>query len=191
MPAKNSESNKMKTRSRLERNGTILNNINPVNGLRVRVNETVLNNSISVNEQPKTNIDDVLETAFHEPIINETSKIPQMEQKLQNEKITTKEYNTELRNLKDRLHEIIMNIMRDNIKAQDKNIENESINSSASIKYIEDNMNEMEQYNKDYLKGTLKIKSNTHSNEYDISGMQREVEHSLKLNASTGKLGGA
>ena len=52
-------------------------------------------------------------------------------------------------------------------------------------------MNEMEQYNKDYLKGTLKIKSNTHSNEYDISGMQREVEHSLKLNASTGKLGGA
>ena len=62
MPAKNSESNKMKTRSRLERNGTILNNINPVNGLRVRVNEIVLNNSISVNEQPKTNIDDVLET---------------------------------------------------------------------------------------------------------------------------------
>ena len=110
----------MKTRLRLELNGTILNNINPVNELRVRVNETVLKNSISVNEQPKINIDDVLETAFHEPIINETSKIPQMKQKLQNEKITTKEYNTELRNLKDKLHEIIMNIMRDNIKVQDK-----------------------------------------------------------------------
>ena len=74
MPAKKSENNKMKTRLRLELNGTILNNINPVNELRVRVNGTTLNNSIPVNEQPKTNIDDVLETAFLEPIINETRK---------------------------------------------------------------------------------------------------------------------
>ena len=53
MPAKKSENNKMKTRLRLELNGTILNNINPVNELRVRVNGTTLNNSIPVNEQPK------------------------------------------------------------------------------------------------------------------------------------------
>ena len=53
MPAKNPENNKIKTRSRLEPNGTVLNNINPVNELRVRVNGTTLNNSIPVNEQPK------------------------------------------------------------------------------------------------------------------------------------------
>ena len=183
----------MKTRLRLELNGTILNHINPVNELRVGVNGTTLNNSIPVNEQPKKNINNILETVFHEPIINELSKIPQMKQKLQDGKITAKEYNTELRNLKDRLHDIVnrMNIMRDNIKAQDKKIENESINSSTAIKYIEDNMEEMEQYNKDHLKETLKIKSKAHANEYDIRGIQREVEkYSLKLNASNGKLGG-
>ena len=86
MPAKNPENNKIKTRSRLEPNGTVLNNINPVNELRVRVNGTTLNNSIPVNEQPKQNIDDILETAFYEPIINETSKIPQMKQNLNTER---------------------------------------------------------------------------------------------------------
>ena len=40
----------MKTKARLEPNGTILNNINPVNELRVRVNGTTLNNNIPVNE---------------------------------------------------------------------------------------------------------------------------------------------
>ena len=51
MPAKNLEKtpNKMKTRSKLEPNGTI----NPINELRVRVNGNTLNNSIPVNEQPK------------------------------------------------------------------------------------------------------------------------------------------
>ena len=51
MPAKNSEKtpNKMKTRSRLEPNGTI----NPINELRVRVNGNTLNNSILINDQPK------------------------------------------------------------------------------------------------------------------------------------------
>ena len=82
--------------------------------------------------------------------------------------------------------------MRDNIKAQDKKIENESINSSTAIKYVEDNMEEMEQYNKENQQETLKIKSKTHTNELDIRGIQREVEkHSLKLNASNGKQGGA
>ena len=117
-----------------------------------------------------------------------------MKQKLQDGKITAKEYNTELINLKDRLHEIVnqMNIMWDNIKAQDKKIENESINSSTAIKFIEDNMEEMEQYNKDHLKETLKIKSKAHANECDIRVIQRDVEkHSLKLNTSNGKLGGA
>ena len=52
MPAKNLENNKMKTRSleRLESNGT------------------TLDNSIPTNEQPKPNIDDILETALYEPI---------------------------------------------------------------------------------------------------------------------------
>ena len=83
MPAKNSENNKMKTRSlvRLEPNGT------------------ALDNSIPTNEQPKPNIDDILETALYEPIVNETSKIPKMKQKLQDGKITTDKYNTELKNL--------------------------------------------------------------------------------------------
>ena len=65
-----------------------------------------------------------------------------MKQKLQDGMITAKEYITELRNLKDRLHKTVnqMSIMRDNIKAQDKKIENESINSSTAIKYIKDNM---------------------------------------------------
>ena len=42
-----------------------------------------------------------------------------MKQKIQDGKITAKEYNTEFRNLNDRLHEIVnqMNIMWDNIKA--------------------------------------------------------------------------
>ena len=43
----------------------------------------------------------------------------------------------------------------------------------------------MEQYNKEHLKETLKIKSKAHANELDIRGIQREVEkYSLKLNAS-------
>ena len=47
----------------------------------------------------------------------------------QDEKITADEYNTELINLKDKLKYIVnnMNIIRDNIKAQDKKIDNESI----------------------------------------------------------------
>ena len=144
MPAKNSEKtpNKMKTRSRLEPNGTI----NPINELRVRVNGHTLNNSIPVNDQPNKNIEDILETVFLEPITNEANKIPQMKQRLQEGKITADEYNDELSNLKDRLKEIVnkMNVIRDNIKAQDKKIENESINSSTAIKYVEDNMEEME-----------------------------------------------
>ena len=103
MPAKNSENNKMKTRSleRLESNGT------------------TLDNSIPTNEQPKPNIDDILKTACCEPIVNETIKILKMKQKLQDRKITTDEYNTELNNLKDRLAKIVkkINIMRDSIKA--------------------------------------------------------------------------
>ena len=105
MPAKNSEktSNKMKTRSRLEPNGTI----NPINELRVRVNENKLNNSIPVNDQTNKNIEDILETTFLELITNEASKIPQMKQRLQEGKITSDQYNDELSNLKDRLKEII------------------------------------------------------------------------------------
>ena len=144
MQAQNSEKtpNKMKSRSRLEPNGTI----NQINELRVRVNGNTLNNSIPVNDLPNTNIKDILETVFFKPITNEASKIPQMKQRLQEEKITADEYNDELRNLKDRLKEIVnkMNVIRDNIKAQDKKIENESINSSTAIKYVEDNMEEME-----------------------------------------------
>ena len=50
----------------------------------------------------------------------------------------------------------------------------------------------MEQYNKEHLKETLKIKSKAHTNDLDIRWIQREVEtHSLKLNASNGKQGGA
>ena len=107
---KNSESNKMKTRSLV----------------RLKPNGTTLDNSIQTNEQPKPNIEDILETAFYEQIVNETSKIPKMKQRLQDGKITTDEYNIQLNNLKDRSAEIVkkMNIMRDSIKAQDKKIEN-------------------------------------------------------------------
>ena len=140
MPAKNSEKTliKMKTRSRLEPNGTI----NPINELRVRVNENKLNNSIPVNDQPNINIEDILETVFLEPITNEANKIPQMKQRPQEGKITADEYNDQLSNLKDRLKENVnkMNLMRDNIKAQNKKVENESINSSTAIKYS-DNKN--------------------------------------------------
>ena len=104
MPAKNSEKtpNKMKTRSRLERlepSGTI----NPINERRIRVNGNTLKNSIPVNNQPNKNIEDILETVFLEPITNETNKIPQMKQRLQEGNITADEYNDELSNLKDRL----------------------------------------------------------------------------------------
>ena len=83
MPAKNSEKNKMKTRSlvRLEPNGPTLDNIIPIK------------------EHSNTNINDILETVFHEPIFNETSKFPKMKQKFQDGKITTDEYNTELNNI--------------------------------------------------------------------------------------------
>ena len=52
-----------------------------------------------------------------------------MKQRLQEGKITADEYNDELSNLKYRLQEIVnkMNVMQDNIKAQDKKIKNESI----------------------------------------------------------------
>ena len=81
--------------------------------------------------------------------------------------------------------------MRDNIKAQDKKIENESVNSSTAIKCVEDILEEIEQHTKEHLKETLKIKSKAHSNKLDIRGIQREVEkHSLTLNASNGKQGG-
>ena len=136
----------------------------------------------------------MLETIFHEPIFNETSKLSKMKQKFQIGKITTDEYNTEINNRKDRLAEIVkkMNIMRDSIKAQDKNIENQSINSSISIKNIENDIEEMEQDNKIHLNETLIIKSKIDTNEYDIRGIQREVEkHSLKPNSSNRKLGGA
>ena len=65
--------------------------------------------------------------------------------------------------------------MWDNIKAQDKKIENESVNSSTAIKYVEDNMEEIEQHAKEHLKEILKIKSKAHVNELDIRGIQREV----------------
>ena len=92
--------------------------------VRLKPNGTTLDNSIPTNEQPKLNIEDILETAFYEPIVNETSKIPKMKQKLQDGKITTDKYNTELNNLKDRSAEIVkkMNIIRDSIKAQDKRL---------------------------------------------------------------------
>ena len=144
MPAKKLEKtpNKLNTRSTLEPNR----NINLINELRVRVNGNTLNNSIPVNDRLTKNIDEILETEFLEPIAVEASKIPQMKQRLQEEKITADEYNDELSNLKDRLKEIVnkMNEMWDNIKAQDKKIENESINSSTAIKYVEDNMDEIE-----------------------------------------------
>ena len=82
--------------------------------------------------------------------------------------------------------------MRGNVKAQDKKIENQSINFSNAIKNIEDNIEEMEQDNKNHLKETLNIGSKAHVNEYDIHEIQREVEkHSLKLNAGNEKLGWA
>ena len=41
----------------------------------------------------------------------------------------------------------------------------------------------MEQDNKNHLKETLNIKSKAHANEFEIRGIQREVEkHSLKQN---------
>ena len=53
-------------------------------------------------------------------------------------------------------------------------------------------MEEMELYNKDHLKETLKIKNKVHADECDIRGIQRKVgKNSLKLNTSNGKLGGA
>ena len=61
-----------------------------------------------------------------------------------------------------------MNIMRDIIKARDKNIENQSINSSIAVKNIEDNIEEIEQDNKNRLKEIRTIKSKAHANEYDI-----------------------
>ena len=72
MPAKNSENtrNKMKTRSRLEPNGTI----NPINELRVRVNGNTIKNSIPVNDLPNTSIEDILETVFIKPTTNEAKK---------------------------------------------------------------------------------------------------------------------
>ena len=72
MPAKNSEKtpNKMKTRSRLEPNGTI----NPINELRVRVNGNTIKNSIPVNDLPNTSIEDILETVFIKPTTNEAKK---------------------------------------------------------------------------------------------------------------------
>ena len=103
--------------------------------VRLESNETTLDNSIPTNEQPNKNIDDMLETAFHGPIFNEISKLPKMKQKLQDGDITTDEYNIELNSLKDRLAGIVkkMNIMRDSIKAQDKNIKmNQSILPSLS-----------------------------------------------------------
>ena len=179
IPAKNSEKtpNKMKTRSRLEKlepNKTI----NPINELRVRVNGNALNNSIPVNDQPNKNIEDILETVFLELITNEASKIPQMKQRLQEEKITANEYNDELSNLKDTLKDIVnnMKVMRDNVKARDKKFENESVNSFTAIIYVDDNMEEIEQRTEDLLKETLKIKSKAHANELDIRGIQREVE---------------
>ena len=145
MFAKNSEKtpNKIKTRSKLEPNGTI----NSIYDLRVGVNGNTLNNYIPVNDQPNINIEDILETVFLESITNEVSKIPHMKQRLQEGKITADEYNDELINLKDRLKEIVnkMNVMRDNIKTQDKKIENESINPSTAIKYVEEDMEKMEQ----------------------------------------------
>ena len=111
--------------------------------LRLEPNGTALNNSIPENEQPnKTNIDDILENVFQEPIMNEKNKISKMKQNFQDGKITTDEYNIELKNLKDRLVEIVkkMNIMRNNIKIQDKNIENQSINSSIVIRNTKNNI---------------------------------------------------
>ena len=66
---------------------------------RLESNGTTLDNSIPIKEQSKTNINDILETVFHEPIFNETSKFPKMKQKFQDGKITTDEYNTELNNI--------------------------------------------------------------------------------------------
>ena len=138
-------------------------------------NRTALDNSILTNEQPKPNIDDIPETTFYETIVNEISTIPKIKQKLQDGKITTDEYNTELNNLKDRLAEIVkkMNVIRGNVKAQDKKIENQSINFSIAIKNIEDNIKEMEQDNKNHLKEKLNIDSKAHVNEYEIHEIQR------------------
>ena len=63
--------------------------------------------------------------------------------------------------------------MRGNVKAQDKKIENQSINFSNAIKNIEDNIEEMEQDNKNHLKEKLNIDSKSHVNEYDIHEIQR------------------
>ena len=164
----------MKTRSRLEPNGTI----NPINELRVRVNGKSLNNRIPVNDQPNKNIVDSLRTVFLEPITNEANKILQIKQRLQEGKITADEYNDELSNLKDTLKDIVnnMKVMRDNVKARDKKFENESVNSFTTIIYVDDNMEEIKQRTEDLLKETLKIKSKAHANELDIRGIQREVE---------------
>ena len=53
--------------------------------------------------------------------------------------------------------------MRDSIKARDKKIENQSINSSIAIKNIEDNIEEIEQDNNNYLKETLINKNKAHA----------------------------
>ena len=75
--------------------------------VKLEHNGTALDNSILTNEQPKPNIDDILETTFYETIVNEISTIPKIKQKLPDGKITTDEYSTELNNLKDRLAEIV------------------------------------------------------------------------------------
>ena len=50
--------------------------------VRLEPNGTILDNSITTNEQLETNIDDMLDTIFHEPMFNETSKLSKMKQKL-------------------------------------------------------------------------------------------------------------
>ena len=50
--------------------------------VRLESNVATLYNTIPTNEHPTPNINDVLETAFYETIINKTSKIPKMKQKL-------------------------------------------------------------------------------------------------------------
>ena len=136
----------------------------------------------------------MLEKALYERLVNKTDKIPKMKQALQDGKITIDEYNTELKNLKDILTEIVKktNVMRDNVRKQDKKIENKSIISSIVVKDIEDNIDQLEHDNKSHLKATFKIKTKAHDNEYEIRGIKKEIEkHSLKLNTGNEKLGGA
>ena len=138
-----------------------------------------------------------------ETIINNdrTVTIPKLRDEFNNGDITADEFKIEIYKLKGRVAELfeVIDEIKDLIKhqdkkieIQDKKIENQAIQSSIEIKEIKEDIEALEQDNKDHLKETLNIKQKAHDNNFDIRGLKKEMEkHSLKLNASNGWKGGA